>query len=239
MMSALAAGRAEASPIVFYGADSGAGPGGVAPNANAASAAFHGAAGGTSLIDFENAPVGPFGTLVLAPGVTVTLTGNLETHVTFFAGITDVDRQSNERLGYNTTPGGSQHLRMAPQFGSAGAAMTFSFTTPVTGFGAFFTDTETGYPGPIFATFFDGTAQQIEILRTPTGGGRLFWGVTDFGAPVSSITLIAGSANDRRDLWGIDDVSFQAAAVPEPASLALVGMGLLALARARSRRRQA
>jgi hypothetical protein len=237
---ALSGSRADASPIVFYGADSGVAPGGSSPNAAAAAAAFHAAAGTTSLIDFENAPIGTFATLPLAPGVTVSLTGDVDGGVTFGAGITNADRASNEALGYNTTPGGSQHLRATATFDSqSGLMLTFSFAQPIQSFGAFFSDTEIGYPGPLHVSFFDGTSQFFEIGKTDTGGGTLFWGVTNLGAPISSISFSTGATGFTRDIWGIDDVSYEVATVPEPASLLLVGAGLFGLARryrTRSRR---
>ena len=56
----LCAGAASAAPIVYTGADPGAGPGDPFPNASAAAASFASAASGTrTLIDFESAPVGP------------------------------------------------------------------------------------------------------------------------------------------------------------------------------------
>jgi hypothetical protein len=220
---------AEAGPIVFYGADS-AGPGGARPNATAAALAFHAALSGTSLVTFEGLAPGAFSAIDVAPGVTITLT-NMDSDPDFFAGIATEDRAFGEAIGYNTTAGGSTHLRATPFFNSAGGTITFSFASPILAFGAYFTDTETGFPGPIHATFFDGTAQDIELAKNLNGGGVFFWGVMNFGAPISSISFNTGATRSIRDLWGLDDVSYQTAAVPEPGSLLLLGAGLLGLAR--------
>jgi hypothetical protein len=237
-MTIVAAHGADAAPLVFYGADNGAGPGAARPNADAAAAAFAAATGNLTLINFEGLPVGP-GSLALAPGVMMTLTGSLElSDPDFYAGVTATDRAFGEPIGYNTTAGGSQHLRMTPLFNSGGATVTYSFLFPILSFGSYFTDTELGFPGPLTVTFSDGSVQTLGIGKTNTGGGALFWGVTNLGAPISSISFNSGPTARTRDIWGMDDVLYESTAVhtPEPGSLLLLGAGLLGVARMVRRR---
>jgi len=63
--------------------------------------------------------------------------------------------------------------------------------------------------------------------------GAQFFGFTDSGASISSVTLNeAGPFTSARDLWAVDDVVYSTT-VPEPATLSLLGLGLAAIARRR------
>ncbi len=206
------AGPARASIVTFSGADDGAGPGDPSPNSDAAAASFTAAGGGASggSITFEGLPVGNFGSLGVAPGVTATITNGSGDAC---AGICATNQHSPTPIGYNTTAGGSQHLRVVPNFSDpTGASVTFSFAKPINAFGARLTDTQSTFPGPITATFNDGAAQSLGVTKNNDSGGQLFFGFTDFGKAISSVTLNTGATGGTRDIWGIDDVLFNSKA---------------------------
>jgi PEP-CTERM motif-containing protein len=231
LASLVAASGAQAAIVTFSGADDGAGPGDPRPFADAAASAFDGAVGLHSLITFEGLPVGNFGSLGVAPGVTATLS-NLDSS---FSGISNVDQHSPTPLGYNTTSGGSQFLQVAPFFNDAiGGSVTFTFAQPVDAFGAYLTDTQVGFPGLITVTFSDGLSQVLPVSKNSDLGGVLFFGFTDFGASIASISYNTGATDSTRDVWGIDDVRY-ATPVPEPGTLSLLAAGAGLLLRRRRR----
>jgi len=225
------ASQAQAAIVTFYGADNGAGPADARPFSDAAASAFDAAIGAHGLIDFEGLPVGNFGSLGVGPGVTATLT-NLDPS---YSRISNVDQHTPTPLGYNTTAGGNQFLQISPFFDdAAGGSVTFSFASPIDAFGAYLTDSQVDFPGGITVTFSDGTSQVLSVAKNSDDGGVLFFGFTDFGASISSITYNTGATADTRDLWGIDDVRY-ATTVPEPGTLALLGAGAGFLLRRRRR----
>ncbi len=214
----LMTGWAHAGLTTFVGEDlqPTANPG-AHPNADAAAAAFRSAAlavGPVGTITFDSSPVGAFSSLTVAPGVTMTGTdyhGNNQTirNTTNFPSYPSVD-------GSNTTPGGSQFVEMI------GGTLTFTFAAPTQFFGAYLTGVQTDfYQDKI--TFNDGTSQTISLTGAGTSssvGEIAFIGFVDPGKSISSITITA-SDNNGADAIGVDDVSFQPGAVPEPSSLIL------------------
>lgn len=218
----VAAQPANAAVVIYSGFDAQASSISTKPKADAARAAFLAAIDGhgeTFTNTFEGGPTGQLPSYDLGGGAT--LTGSdlgKKAQVVRTAPVCQFNA-----CGGNTTVGGRTYL------GVNGGTVTFSFANPIQAFGAYFT-------GPQFAgltlTFDDGTARSIEI---PGVFGADYVGFTDFGRGISQVTF-----NAKGDIMALDDVTFQAAAVPEPATWALMigGFGL-AGASLRARRRLA
>lgn len=223
---------ASAAAVVFTGLDNGVGPGGAFVNANAADAALAASAGAGSVITFEGLALGIPAGLVLAPGVSVTLTGNEAPN----GGIRNTDDHA-EVLGFNTTSGGSGWLQMWPGFSSAGGAVaTFSFATGIEAFGMYMSDTQETFPGTITVTYDNGGVVVLNPTKNDNSGGVAYFGFHDAGASITSIAIGTGATAGTRDIWGIDDIRFVATSrVPVPATLLLAGVGLLALGACRRR----
>jgi len=199
------ASQASAILTLFEGADPGVSAGGARPNSDAAAAAFQSAAGSLSTIDFEAAPLGNFGSLGVAPGVTVNLSG------TDSGG--GIRNDSSTSTGYNTTTGGSQFLGVWPLFNNAVASATFLFASPIDAFGAYLTGLGTA-TGALHVMFDDGSLQDISITGSSSGGVQ-FFGFTDPGASIISVALELLNTGSSRDIFGVDDVQFASSNVPE------------------------
>jgi MYXO-CTERM domain-containing protein len=217
---------ASAAVITFSGSDPGVAPGGARPNSDTARANFLAAAGLTTLINFESLPTGSPATILnLGSGVTYT-----PTNPDGFSGVFSTDSTT---LGYNTTPLGIQHLRYSS--GSPSLDATFSFSTPIFAFGAYFTGM--GNSGPAASVLFnDGTSQSF-TLTAQVDGGVQFFGFTDVGNSISAVTL----RGNTTDVFGIDDLSFAAVSavspVPEPSTWSTLVLPAIALAGLALRRR--
>jgi hypothetical protein len=212
---------------VFSLADAGAGPADPRPNSNFAAASFAtaaGALGPINTITFENLLTGFSNPLGAAPGVTATFSGAFD--AVSFPSLIGVTTNSSDptALGYNTTVGGSKYLGFVPQFEAPSATLTFSFSTPITSFGAYITGLEDDIDGVVTVQFNDGALQSF-LLSDPIGGGVQFFGFTDPGHAISAVSFVeTGVSASTRDIWGIDDVSYTV--VPEPGTLLLLGSSL-------------
>jgi hypothetical protein len=205
-----------AAVITFTGIDPGAGPGDTHPNADAAAANFDAAVGGLgtlNVITFEGLPIGNFSSRQLEPGVTATLTG---TASDANAGITNVLGDST--LGFNTTLGGTNHLRFVPTGTTSTAIARFDFTLPIDAFGMYLTGLGTA-SGNLHTTFFDGSSQDLAVTGSSSGGVK-FFGFTDVGKKISIVSLELRGISGSRDIFGIDDL--RSVMVPEPSTLVLL-----------------
>jgi len=205
-----------AAPVPFEGTDPGAGPTSLRPNSNAAAASFDLAAnavGVPHLINFESAPLGSFTSLVIAPGVSVTLEG---TDLSLNSGGIRNDTGS-ATLGYNTTTSGTKYLGFWPNANTPVARAIFNFDQPIAAFGSYLTGLGTA-AGNLFVLFNDGSSQSIAVVGTSTGGAK-FFGFTDAGAAIAQVTLELRNIVNSRDIFAIDDLRYST--VPEPTIFAL------------------
>src|SRR5262249_30658311 len=154
-------GSAPAQAITIYtGFDVGANSTDPRPNSNASASDFDTAAGGLgsiTLVNFEAAPVGPFASLTIAPGATI-------------SGATQSVRNSpsgtpDRQFGYNTTLGGSRFVELDRE------SLFFTFTQPVQAFGAYFAGMQVA--GETI-TFSDGSFQSIPLPNPGDFGGVAF-----------------------------------------------------------------
>ncbi len=185
--------------------------------------------GSESLINFESAPLGSFNNLIVAPGVTMSgsdISGVDQT-------ILNAPNAALPTLfGYNTTLGGANYVTVS------GGTLTFSFATPTDKLLAP-TSPASRISSAMRSPFSDGSSETADLPNDGTSssvGALDFVGFTDAGKSISSITIDAG--NNGFDDIGVDDVRFEspgAASVPEPATLALFGLGLIGVALSRRR----
>jgi PEP-CTERM motif len=233
LVTGLSAVPASAALVTFSGEDIMPTTSSPHPVSAAAAASFDAAVtalGGGSLVTFESAPLGSFSNLTIAPGVTMNGTDSFGANQTIrntsnFPAAPQLD-------GYNTTPGGVNFVEML------GGNLTFSFANPIEAFGAYFSGIQTNFFADSI-TFSNGTSQTLLIPGAGTNsstGALDFVGFTDVGKSITSVTVTAGSPT-AGDFIGVDDVRFQAAPVPEPASLAIFGTALAGFGLMRRRRR--
>jgi hypothetical protein len=214
-----------ASLTLFGGTDFGAGLADSRPNSTAAAAAFDAAAPHLRTITFEDVTPGSFTSRLVATGVTVALNNMDEGG--------GISTYNDTITGYNTTSGGGRFLRVVPIRYIGTATATFTFSSPVSGFGAYLTGVGTA-SGLLHVMFNDGSAQDIFVAGN-TNGGVQFFGFQTGIENISSIALqLRQVTGDARDIFGVDDIRLvrqPCTPTPEPTTLGLLAAGGLVLRR--------
>jgi hypothetical protein len=229
--------HAQGEIVTYSGKDPNIAVNGPHPNSDAAAAQFKaaaGAAGSVKTITFEDAPIGNFSSLTVAPGVVLYLTNSSNHNPT--NGIT------NNTYGglFNTTPGGSKFVVGEAGSGAGPQTFRFAFSQPINAFGTYIPGDWYSDAAPITCEFNDGSSHSIRIPLLPSSQSNpsncCYFGFTDFGTSISSVT-IKTVYNEPNPLPGyvywwwhaLDDVSYHAAPVPEPGTLSLLLAGSLTL----------
>ncbi len=212
-----------ATLIEFRGSDVGAGPGDARPNADAAAAAFDAAAGSTTIIDFEQAPLGGFTSLSSAQlgvaGVSLSPLGASD------GNDSAIETGGTKLLGYNTTNSGRKYLDLGEfdDTGEPAVGVRFDFTNPIFEFGGYFTGIG-NIIGNTTIEFFDGASQILSLTKHAEGGVEFFGFTSTVGIHYIDFLLSPVSGSSSEEI-GLDDVRFSTQ-VPEPTTLALMGLGL-------------
>lgn len=204
---------ASAVPITYIAADDNVSSLADMVNSQAAASDFLSVAGALNVFDFES-PV--------------------PSNLTISGGSTVNGSSCGALCGFNTTAGGTFHRELV------GGSVSFSFTDPVDAFGFYVNGLQTNLVPQQTIEYVDGSSvTQIIDFPTAINGGGAFVGFIDFGQLISSVTF-----NATNDILGFDDLRFgrsendpgDPVSVPEPGSIALLGIGLLGLGIARKRK---
>jgi len=235
-LAAMAALSANGLALVITGTDPDTGPGDPRPNSDAAAAAFDTLAGDINpigVITFENSALGTFNTITPKPGVKVTNLSGIDTAI---------DATPTPDLGYNTTPFGRKYLRFWQSGNNLVEQVDFEFDMAISAFGAYFTGAQENFPGIFTVAWVDQNGNNGSFVLdkpapNPNDGTAAteFAGFVDPNLAVTKVSIIMTRAdlNGGRDLIGIDDVRYTACAVPEPGTMAALGLGVAALVRRR------
>jgi hypothetical protein len=216
---------AQAAPIVYFGENQ--------TPANTVTGApvtarnnFLGSLVGVGTEQFEGPSVGTGAPLAVnfqgsSSGITANLTGS--------GGI-----NNNTSAGrFNTSPGGSKWWEVS-------GAFQMDFSSPIAAFGFYGTDIG-DFNGNVTVALRNAATNAVTNLvinNTLNGrnGSLLFWGFVDPTTTYNRITF--GNTNAGVDFFGFDSMTIgdqQQVNVPEPVTISLLGLGLLAAARRRRR----
>lgn len=222
----LLAATAHAAPIVYFGEN--LVPAGAVSGAPVvARSSFLGDLVGVGTEEFESFADGTNAPLSVdfpgsSSGITATLLGDGE-----------IDLAPNCCGRFSTSPGGSR-------WWEASGTFWLDFSSPISAFGFYGTDIG-DFNGQLTVALRNAATSAITNLvinNTKNGpnGSLLFWGFIDPSASYDRITF--GNTNAGTDAFGFDSMTIgdrQQVRVPEPLTLSLLGLGLLAAARRRRR----
>jgi hypothetical protein len=208
------------------------------PNSAAAASSFLAAAGAYGPVfteTFETLPVGTGAVnapTFAIPGATVTSNTTLGPN-DGFGGVNNFTPTNSGTYGFNVTPGGTNWFGF-PAAGDTDQA-TFTFDAPIHSFGFYTTGLQSFATTSLTVSFNDGSSETL-TLPVNVAGGASYFGFTDTSA-FTSVTI--STQQNRTDYWGIDNVSYNFAVVPELQSWAmlLIGFAGLAVAGFRTSRR--
>ena len=113
--------------------------------------------------------------------------------------------------------------------------LDMAFTSPASGISFYFTNW--GSNGTTTYTAYDASASVVDTGNISGYGGDGFDLVTVGGSGIVDLQINNGAGPDNNWEVGVASLTFSGSAVPEPASLALVGAALIGLACLRRQRK--